>query len=151
MIHAERTLDIASTPEEVWPILGRYMHMHEFAPKIVSIDALTDGPDGVGSKRRCHFADGTSVVEEVTHWEPTRLYRLRLIEMGPMPVKEAHATLSVEPLDGAHSRLKMTMDYRMKFGPIGWLMGQTVMKAMMGKIFSGVLQGLKDKVRSNGE
>ncbi len=66
-----------------------------------------------------------------------------------MPVKEAHATLSVQPLDGGRSRMKMAMDYRMKFGPIGWLMGQTMMKAMMGKIFEGVLNGLQDKVHSN--
>ncbi|NKB67367.1 MAG: DUF1857 family protein [Candidatus Latescibacteria bacterium] len=149
MIHNERTLDVEATPEEVWAVLGRYMHMHEFAPRIESIDALTDGEDGVGSQRRCHFSDGTSVVEEVTAWEPNHRYRLRLVEMGPMPVKEAHATLEVEPLAGGGSRMKMAMDYRMKFGPIGWLMGQTMMKAMMGKIFEGVLNGLMDKVLSN--
>ena len=149
MIHNERNLDIDATPEDVWAVLGRYMHMHEFAPRIESIDALTDGEDGVGSKRRCNFGDGTSVVEEVTEWEANHLYRVRLVEMGPMPVKEAHATLSVQPLDGGRSRMKMAMDYRMKFGPIGWLMGQTMMKAMMGKIFEGVLNGLQDKVHSN--
>ncbi|MGI9627884.1 MAG: SRPBCC family protein [Longimicrobiales bacterium] len=148
MIHNERSLGIDATPEEVWAVLGRYMHMHEFAPRIESIDALTEGEDGVGSQRRCNFADGTSVVEEVTEWEANRFYRVRLVEMGPMPVKEAHATLSVEPLDENRSSMKMAMDYRMKFGPVGWLMGQTMMKSMMGKIFEGVLAGLSDKVRS---
>ena len=107
-----------------------------------------EGPDGVGSQRRCVFADGSSVVEEVTEWEPNRQYRVRLVEMGKMPVQEAHATLSVEPLDGEHSRLKMAMDYRMKYGPLGWVMGQTMMKSMMGGIFEGVLKGLKDNVLS---
>ena len=46
-----------------------------------------------------------------------------MVEMGPMPLEEAHATLSVEPLDSGRSRMKMAMDYRVKFGPIGWLMG----------------------------
>jgi hypothetical protein len=45
--------------------------------------------------------------------------------------------------------MKMAMDYRMKYGPVGWLIGQTMMKVMMGKIFEGVLKGLKDKVQSN--
>lgn len=96
-----------------------------------------------------HNGDGTSVVEEVTEWVPNRRYRVRLTDAGPMPVKEAHATLSVEPLDERRSRMKMEMDYRMKLGPIGWVMGQTMMKAMMGKVFEGVLQGLKDKVQAN--
>ena len=43
----------------------------------------------------------------------------------------------------------MAMDYRVKFGPFGWVVGQTMMKMMMGKIFDGVLKGLADKVRSN--
>jgi hypothetical protein len=41
------------------------------------------------------------------------------------------------------------MDYRVKFGPFGWLLGQTMMKMMMGKILDGNLKGLADKVRSN--
>lgn len=65
MIHNERSIDIDAAPEEVWGVLGRYMHMHEFAPSIESIDALTEGEDGVGSKttlqfRRRHFSRGGS-------------------------------------------------------------------------------------------
>lgn len=150
MIHHERTLDIAATPDAVWAVLGRFMHIHEFSSRIKSVDALTDDNGGVGSTRRCHFTDGTSVVEEVTEWEANRRYRVRMSEIKAMPLHEAFAELSVEPLDGGRSRLKMAMDYRVKFGPIGWLMGQTMMKMMMGKIFDGVLKGLADKVRSNG-
>ena len=72
MIHNERTLDIDATPDAVWAVLGRFMHIHEFSSRIDSVDALTDVDGGVGSKRRCHFSDGTSVVEEVTEWEDKR-------------------------------------------------------------------------------
>lgn len=40
------------------------------------------------------------------------------------------------------------VDYRVKYGPLGWLMGQTMMKMMMGKIIDANLQGLSDKVRA---
>lgn len=40
------------------------------------------------------------------------------------------------------------MEYRVKFGPIGWLLGQTAMKMMMGKILDGNLKGLAGKVES---
>lgn len=66
MIHYERTLEIDATPDDVWAVLGRFMHIDEFAPLIKSVDALTDGEDGIGSKRRNHFDNGTSLVEEVT-------------------------------------------------------------------------------------
>ena len=149
MIHNERTLEIDATPDAVWAVLGRFMHIDEFAPLVKSVDALTDDEDGMGSKRRCHFDDGTSVVEEVTEWEANRGYRVRLSELTAMPLHEAYAELSVEPLDNGRSRMKWAMDYRVKFGPFGWLFGQTMMKIMLGRILDGNLTGLADKVRSN--
>ena len=149
MIHYERMLDIDATPDALWAVIGRFMHIDEFAPLVESVDALTEGENGVGSKRRCNFNDGTSVVEEVTQWDANRRYRVRLSEMSALPLHEAHAELWVEPLDHGGSRVKWGMDYRVKFGPIGWLMGQTMMKFMMGKILDGNLKGLANKVESS--
>ena len=41
-----------------------------------------------------------------------------------------------------------TFSYRVKYGPLGWLMGQTMIKMMMGKILDRDLKALEDKVRS---
>jgi len=146
MIHHERTLEIDATPEGVWAVLGRFMHIDEFAPLVASVDALTDHEDGMGSRRRCHFDDGTSVVEEVTGWEANRWYRVRLSEMSAMPLHEASAEVSVQPIEDGRSRVRWAMDYRVKFGPFGWLLGQTMMKMIMGRILDGNLRGLADKV-----
>jgi hypothetical protein len=146
VIHYQRTLDIDATPDALWAVIGRFMHIDEFAPLVKSVEALTDGEDGVGSKRRCHFDDGTSVVEEVTEWETNLRYRVRLSEMKAMPLHEALADVSVEPLDSERSRVKRGMDYRVKFGPFGWVLGQTMMKLMMGRILDGNLKGLAKKV-----
>ncbi len=150
MIHFERTLKIDATPDAVWEVLGNFMHIDEFAPEIVSVDALTDGEDGIGSRRRNHFKNGSSMVEEITEWEPAkRRYRFQLSEMEPMPLLEAYSAISIEPTDNGRSMVIMDMDFRVKYGPLGWIMGQTIMKTMMSKIFDGNLKGLADKVRSN--
>ncbi len=149
MIHNERTREIDATPDAIWAVQGRFMHIDEFAPLVNSVDALTDCEDGVGSKRRCHFENGTSLVEEVTKWEANRGYRVRLPDMAAMPLHEAYAELSVEPLDNKPSKVKWAMDYRMKYGPLAWILGQTMMKTMMGKVLDGNLKGLADKVRSS--
>jgi hypothetical protein len=146
MIHYERSIEINATPNEAWSVIGRFMFIDEFAPLIKSVDALTDGEDGIGSKRRCNFDDGTSVVEEVTKWEAGHMYRVRLSEMTAMPLHEMHAELSLKSLDGKQVRVTWAMDYQVKFGPFGWLLGQTVMKLMMGKILDGNLKGLANKV-----
>lgn len=147
MIHFQRTLTIDAMPEAVWAVLGRYMHIDEFAPLITSVDALTEGKDGLGSKRRNHFENGTSVVEEVTVWNPNHNFTVKLSEMDAMPLNEASSEVSIKPSRG-RSEVTWTFDYRVKYGPLGWLMGQTMMKMMMGKIIDGNLKGLADRVRS---
>lgn len=148
MMHFQRTHTIDATPDAVWAILGRYMHIDEFAPLILSVDALTEGEDGLGSKRRNNFENGTSVVEEVTAWKPGQGFTVKLSDMAAMPLHEASSEAFITP-EGGSSKVTWTFDYRVKYGPLGWFIGQTMMKMMMGKIIDGNLKGLADRVRSN--
>ena len=148
MMHFQRTHTIDATPDAVWAILGRYMYIDEFAPLILSVDALTEGEDGLGSKRRNNFENGTSVVEEVTAWKPGQGFTVKLSDMAAMPLHEASSEAFITP-EGGSSKVTWTFDYRVKYGPLGWFIGQTMMKMMMGKIIDGNLKGLADRVRSN--
>lgn len=147
MIHFERSLMIDATPDAVWDVLSRFMHIDEFAPQITSVDALTEGEVGLASKRRNHFENATSLVEEVTEWKPGAGYSVKLSDMAAMPLHEASSDIHIIPTDG-RSRVTWTFDYRVKYGPVGWLMGQTLMKMMMGKIIDANLHGLSNKVLS---
>ncbi|MCY6382564.1 SRPBCC family protein [Hoeflea prorocentri] len=124
MIRAERSLEIDAAPEVIWGVLGQFMEIDAIAPGVTSVDALTQGEDGMGSMRRCTFTNGGSTVEE------------------------AQAEIALTPLGESRTRVTWSMDFRVKFGPLGWLMGQMVMKPMMGKVLDGNLQGLADKVRA---
>lgn len=150
MIHHARSLTIDASPEAVWAVLGQFMHIDAFAPLVASVEALTTGPDRVGSKRRCHFTDGNSLVEEVIAWEENRMYRVRLSQTDPMPLKEATAELRLRPHGAGQTRVDWGMDYQVKYGPLGWLLGQTMMKLMMGKILDGNLKGLADHISRRG-
>ena len=144
MIHIERSLTINAAPEAVWAVLERFMQIDEIAPEIVAVDALTNGDTGVGSKRRNHFAGGTSLVEEVSEWTPGAGYAVRLSQMDAMPLDEATAAIRITP-EGDRAKVTWAFDVRAKYGPAGWLLGQTVMKAMMGKVIAGNLKGFSDK------
>jgi len=148
MPHLQRNQVIEAKTDAVWAVLGRYMHIDEFSPYITSVEALTEGVDRVGSKRRNHFDNGTSLVEEVTEWKPGQSYTVRLSEMAGNPILEAHAEISVRPAGEGRSTVSWTFDYRVKYGPFGWLLGQTLMKMMMGKIVAANLKGLADRVES---
>jgi carbon monoxide dehydrogenase subunit G len=150
MIHLERTLEIDAPPDDVWALLGNFMHADEFGPELESIDALTDGADRAGSKRRSNFTNGTSLVEEILEWEPERRYhRIQLSEMSSMPLDDAYSRMYVEPTDNGLSMVTWDFDFRVKYGPFGWLLGQTMMKMMMSKVIDANLEGLSEKVKAN--
>lgn len=142
MIHHERTLVIDAAPKAVWKVLSRFMHIDEFAPLVKSVEALSDNKSGVGAKRRCHFNDGNSMAEEVIEWEDNHRFRVLLLETEPMPLKEAFAEIRIEPNGTDQTKVTWGMDYAVKYGPFGWLLGQTMMKMMMGKVLDGNLSAL---------
>jgi hypothetical protein len=148
VITTERTLDINTSAERVWSVLGKFMHIDEFHPRVSKVDVLSEAAAGVGASRRCHFKDGSSVVERVIDWQDGGSYSVELSEFS-LPLKRAVATLGVESLGPERSRLKMGMEFQVKYGPVGWLMGQMMMKRMMGRLFLVVLHGLENRV-ANG-
>lgn len=149
MIHHQRTLTIDASVDAVWAVLSRFMHIDEIAPLVTSVDALTQAQGDVGAKRRCHFEDGNSLVEEVISWEENRGYRVRLLETDPMPLKKAFAELRLKSQGPNKTQVIWSMDYQIKYGPFGWLLGQTMMKMMMSKVLDGNLKGLAGKVQAD--
>lgn len=149
MIHHQRSLNIQATPTEIWAVIGRFMHIDKFAPLVTSVDALTEGKNGIGSKRRCHFEDGTSIAEEVIEWQDNQKYRVRLSEFTTMPLHQSEAEIEIEVVNNHQSKVIWSMDYRVKYGILGWLLGQTMMKMMMTKILDANLKGLAEKIKSH--
>ena len=145
MIKFIREHQIDAAPEAVWTVLGDFMNIDRFAPEITSVDTLTTGENGIGSQRRCHFANGTSLIEEVISWTPDEAFEVKLSDMAAMPLREARSEVRVIPVKGG-SKVVWGFDYRVKYGPIGWLLGQTLMKMMMGKVIDGNLKGLEAEV-----
>ncbi|MGR3713155.1 MAG: SRPBCC family protein [Shimia sp.] len=147
MLRVERSLEIDATPEQVWAVMGRFMHIDDFAPEVARVEALTLGEDQVGSQRRCHFSNGQALVETVTDWDAGRGYNVALSEMGSMPMSQAEATLRIEPV-GNKARVVWSFEGQMKFGPLGWLMGRLMLGPMMGKVIAANLEGLAAQVPS---
>ncbi len=92
--------------------------------------------------------DLNTIREEITAYEPGRGYEVEIVDPGKFPLKRAVAHLSVEPLGDARSRVGFDMDFRPKFGPLGWIMGKTVMVPQFRKILGRVLEGLETHLRT---
>ena len=142
MATVSKTLRLAVPAEKAWAIISDYGAIHKYHPGVERSPILNGIERGVGAIRRCEFYDGSSVVEKVISWQDGRSLTVELSGMS-MPLKQAQAQLQVRQAGKGTSDVTITMDFTPKFGPLGWLMGQVMMKPMMRGMFTKVLQALE--------
>lgn len=139
--HVEQTIRINVRDSKVWEVLGDFASVEHFSTGVDRSPLLPGKTEGVGTKRICYFYDKTSVVEEITRFEDGKSFDVVLTEYS-MPLKSLHATMGVRAVNNTTSDIYMSMDYVVKFGPLGWVMGALLMRPMMNKVMKGVLKGL---------
>ena len=136
---------VPAPPKVVWPILEDFFGIGNFHPYITSVDELTDGKMGVGGSRRCHFNDGTNIVETVVEWDDKTGYKVDLSDYN-LPVKWAQGELRIleSKTDSEITEVMLTMRYQMKFGPVGKLLHYAILRPKITSRLTNVLQGLSD-------
>ncbi len=65
------------------------------------------------------------------------------VEMTEAPMmKEALVTIRTEKRSADKTDVTFSIDYSLKFGPVGWLMSAVMMKRMFRGVFGDALAGL---------
>ena len=139
--HVEQTIRIHVPASKVWEVLGDFASIEHYSTSVDRSPLLPGKTEGVGTKRICHFYDKTSVVEEITRFQEGESFDIALSQYS-LPLKSARATMGVKVVDNTTSDIYMSMDYVVKFGPVGWVMGALLMRPMMNKVLKSVLKGL---------
>ncbi|NRB40194.1 MAG: SRPBCC family protein [Pseudomonadales bacterium] len=143
MIKVAKTVLINASDKDLWNIIADVGGIHNFHPLVDKSPLLSTNAQGLGATRRCEFYDGTSVVEEVVEWEEGKKLSLALSKFS-MPFESAVGTMSVESAGNNASHVTLQMDFKVKYGFIGKIMGLIMMKPFMKMVFAKVLKGLND-------
>lgn len=139
--HCENTLRVNVPAEKVWQVLEDYSGIEKFAMTIKSSASVNDISSGLGAKRSCTFNDGSSLVEEIIEYQVGQGYKMD-ISNHSMPLKSMQAEMKVTAIDENSSEIYMSADFVVKGGPLGWVMGQLIMRPVMKGIFKKVMTGL---------
>jgi len=75
-----RTKNIKASAGDVWNVIVDFGNVHNHNPFVKSADLLQKKDRGIGIKRRCHFYDGTSLVEEIKSWDKGKRFSVDLSE-----------------------------------------------------------------------
>jgi hypothetical protein len=95
---------------------------------------------GVGAERACELVPKGRVVERVTHWEDGRAVGFEVAE-SDWPIHFMRWVTRIEPA-GATTRITQSLEYKVKFGPVGWLLDTLVMKRKLSSTLDDVFASL---------
>jgi hypothetical protein len=130
----------ACAPDRVWALLADLEAVQHYNPGVRH--AAVEGAlrTGVGARRSCELLPKGRVVERVTHWEEGRAVGLEL-ESHDWPVDFMRWVTRIEP-DARGTRITQALEYQVKFGPVGWLLDQMVMKRKLTTSLDAVFASL---------
>ena len=143
MITVAKTVLIQANEKDIWRIVADVGDVHKFHPMVDTSPVLSTEFQGMGATRRCEFYDGTSVVEKVVEWKEGKKMKLELSEFS-MPFKYAVVTMSLESAGANSTYVTIEMEFMVKFGVFGKILGYLMMRPAMKMVFGKVLKGLND-------
>ena len=128
------------TPKAVWALLGDLEAVQRYNPTVRSASIAGNQSVGVGAIRACELVPKGRVVERVTTWEDGRAVGLEVAE-SDWPIHFMRWVTRIEP-DGTGTRITQDLEYKVKFGPVGWLLDRLVMKRKLTATLDGVVASL---------
>ena len=141
MSQLSSTATVRAPLTRVWETIADVGTIAEWHPGVERSPVLSTHRTGLGAVRRVELYDGTSSVEKVTSLEEGRSVTVTMSE-HTMPLSRGAATFEVEADGDDRTLVTMTMDYEMKYGPLGWLMNAVMLRPILGKLLASVLSGL---------
>jgi len=124
----------------VWALLSDLEAVQHYNPTVRAAAVQGSQRAGVGATRACDLKPKGRVVERVTHWEDGRAVGLEVAE-SDWPIHFMRWVTRVEP-DGGGTRIKQEFEYKVKFGPAGWLLDRLVMKRKLTATLDDVFAAL---------
>jgi uncharacterized protein YndB with AHSA1/START domain len=125
----------------VWETIADVGTIAQWHPGVAKSPVLTPNHTGMGASRQVELYDGSTAVEQVTSLDEGRSLTVTMSE-HTMPMSYAVVTFSVEADGNARTRVTMSMEYKMKFGPVGWMLNTLMLRGIMNKLLPSTLAGL---------
>lgn len=130
---------IEAPPEAVWSVLDDVGSIAEWNPCVKQSHRTSPEATGLGATRHCDLGKAGSLDEEIVAYHPKEAITFRITRSNmPFARADIHFTLTPEE-DG--TRVTVNPIYRMKFGPLGWLMDVLMVRRIYRRGMEQLLEG----------
>jgi hypothetical protein len=140
MTTIEHEIQAKCEPERLWMLLSDLEAVAHYNPTVSAARVRGARRSGVGAERSCDLRPKGTVVERVTHWEEGRAVGLEVAE-SDWPIHYMRWVTRIAPAAGG-SVITQTLEYQVKFGPLGWLLDRLVMKRKLAATLDSVFASL---------
>jgi len=123
-----------------WAAISSMRAVQDWHPNVARAVVLTPQDSGIGASRRVEFQDGRSEVETVI--EESELHSTTMEMTASSPLNRAVVTIRTEERSADTTEVTFSIDYGLKYGPIGWLIDAVMMRRLFRKAFGMALDGL---------
>jgi len=138
---------------EVWRVLADLASIEKWNPGVVKSYSTSDHPGGEGATRHCDvtgMGGKTAFLEErAFDWREGEGFKIDIYETN-LPIKSNVLTFTVAD-DGDATLVKISPDYKLKFGLIGAMMDKLMVRGRFEQGMEDMAAGLKRYVESGAE
>ncbi len=147
MVSFKTSREVAGSPQDVWALVSDLGRIHRYHPHVERAHWEGDN-EGLGGRARWIFPQrGGEVVEEVSAYVEGEHVAVRFVE-GSLPVHFAETGFTLSPGVAGGTRVDIAMDFEMKGGVLGWLLGSTLGKRRLQARMETYLDGLDAYLRT---
>lgn len=150
MSQVSTQVQIKAPADKLWEVLIDLDSLSKWVPDDVNSDPAPQSSESAPGAR---YYDGDpfhSVEGRTTGWEEGHRYAYEVKNVGPIKSAYNHFSLASVGEAGEETVLTQTLDFQMKFGPLGALMDTLVFRPQFRKQMEQSLAALKAYVERNG-
>ena len=141
MTQVAAEVHIDAPKEKVWAVLADLGGIDKWNPGVARSHWTSEQKQGVGASRHCDLQNPSGRLEErAIEWREGEGYTIDVYESS-FPMKNT-VEFAIKP-EGGGTRVYVTVNYRLKFGPVGALLDVLFVRRQIQKGFYNLLAGLK--------
>ena len=142
MATLRHTIEIKTPLKTVWDILMDLEQVGHYNPLVASVKILSEKKAGVGASRECQFKPKGSGKERIVEIQDMSSITMEMYE-SDWPLEFMNWTNTLSETNG-YTTLQTETRYLLKFGILGTLLDQLMMKHKFNKILSELFASLKN-------
>ncbi len=142
MAHFSTQIRINATTEKVWEVLADFGGIYRWNPGVRHSYSTSEINQGLLATRRCELLKGDDYLDEqILEWRDGESFKVEISETN-LPFHRSVVEFSIEA-DGNGTLVTVAPDYALKYGLLGRLLNQIVVRRKFKKGMEDLLTGLK--------